>query len=131
MPASAWACTWPSRFWGWRWWTTRTPSGWPRRARRRPLRVPLHRDAAPARRRHRRARASARDLLMPAAARALVETLVAVDVEHLFTLSGNQILSEYDAAIGRPLALYHTRHEAAAVHMADACGLLTERPGVA
>src|SRR5256885_95194 len=35
MPASAWACTWPSRFSGWRWWTTRTPSGWPRHARRR------------------------------------------------------------------------------------------------
>ena len=68
---------------------------------------------------------------MPAAARALVETLVAGGVEHLFTLSGNQILSVYDAAIGRPLALYHTRHEAAAVHMADAWGRLTERPGVA
>jgi len=68
---------------------------------------------------------------MPAAARGLVETLVAGGVEHLFTLSGNQILSVYDAAIGRPLALYHTRHEAAAVHMADAWGRLTERPGVA
>jgi acetolactate synthase I/II/III large subunit len=68
---------------------------------------------------------------MPAAARALVETLVAAGVEHLFTLSGNQILSVYDAAIGRPLALYHTRHEAAAVHMADAWARLTDRPGVA
>jgi acetolactate synthase-1/2/3 large subunit len=68
---------------------------------------------------------------MPRAARALVETLLAAGVEHLFTLSGNQILSVYDAAIGRPLALYHTRHEAAAVHMADAWGRLTDRPGVA
>ena len=68
---------------------------------------------------------------MPAAARALVETLVAAGVEHLFTLSGNQILSVYDAAIGRPLTLYHTRHEAAAVHMADAWARLTDRPGVA
>src|SRR5690242_10742953 len=68
---------------------------------------------------------------MPAAARALVETLVAAGVEHCFTLSGNQILSVYDAAIGRPLALYHTRHEAAAVHMADAWARLTDRPGVA
>ncbi len=68
---------------------------------------------------------------MPAAARALVETLIAGGVEHLFSLSGNQILSVYDAAIDRPLALYHTRHEAAAVHMADAWGRLTERPGVA
>jgi acetolactate synthase-1/2/3 large subunit len=68
---------------------------------------------------------------MPTAARALVETLAAAGVEHLFTLSGNQILSIYDAAIGRPLALYHTRHEAAAVHMADAWARLTDRPGVA
>lgn len=68
---------------------------------------------------------------MPPAARALVETLIAGGVEHLFTLSGNQILSVYDAAIGRPLALYHTRHEAAAVHMADAWARLTDRPGVA
>jgi acetolactate synthase I/II/III large subunit len=68
---------------------------------------------------------------MPAAARALVETLVAAGMEHVFTLSGNQILSVYDAAIDRPLALYHTRHEAAAVHMADAWARLTDRPGVA
>jgi len=61
----------------------------------------------------------------------LVETLVAAGVEHLFTLSGNQILSIYDAAIDTPLRLYHTRHEAAAVHMADAFARLTDRPGVA
>ena len=61
----------------------------------------------------------------------LVDTLVAAGVDHLFTLSGNQILSVYDAAIGKPLALYHTRHEAAAVHMADAFARLTDRPGVA
>ena len=68
---------------------------------------------------------------MPAAARALIETLIAAGVEQLFTLSGNQILSVYDAAIDRPLAIYHTRHEAAAVHMADAWARLTDRPGVA
>src|SRR5262249_31660348 len=95
------------------------------------VRIPVHGDAVASDRRDRRAGASARDLLMPAAARALVETLVAAGVEHLFTLSGNQILSIYDAAIGRPLALYHTRHEAAAVHMADAWARLTDRPGVA
>jgi acetolactate synthase-1/2/3 large subunit len=68
---------------------------------------------------------------MPAAARALVDTLITAGVEHLFSLSGNQILSVYDAAIDRPLTLYHTRHEAAAVHMADAWARLTGRPGVA
>ena len=61
----------------------------------------------------------------------LVETLAASGVKHLFTLSGNQILSIYDATIGRDLALIHTRHEAAAVHMADAWGRLTDTPGVA
>jgi len=61
----------------------------------------------------------------------LVDTLVAAGVRHLFTLSGNQILSIYDATIGRDVALVHTRHEAAAVHMADGWGRLTETPGVA
>jgi thiamine pyrophosphate-dependent acetolactate synthase large subunit-like protein len=52
----------------------------------------------------------------------LVEALAAHGVKHLFTLSGNQILSVYDATVGRDLTLVHTRHEAAAVHMADAWG---------
>jgi acetolactate synthase-1/2/3 large subunit len=56
---------------------------------------------------------------------------VAADVRHLFSLSGNQILPLYDATIGRPISIIHTRHEAAAVHMADAWGRLTEEPGVA
>jgi acetolactate synthase-1/2/3 large subunit len=68
---------------------------------------------------------------MATGAARLVETLVGAGVEQLFTLSGNQILSVYDAAIGTPLALYHTRHEASAVHMADAFARLTDRPGVA
>ena len=61
----------------------------------------------------------------------LIESLIAAGVKHLFTLSGNQILSLYDASIGRDIDLIHTRHEAAAVHMADGWGRLTEQPGVA
>ena len=61
----------------------------------------------------------------------LVDALVAAGVGRIFTLSGNQILSIFDATIGRDVALVHTRHEAAAVHMADAWGRLTEQPGVA
>jgi acetolactate synthase-1/2/3 large subunit len=61
----------------------------------------------------------------------VVEALVAGGVRHLFSLSGNQILSVYDATIGSGLSIVHTRHEAAAVHMADAWGRLTEEPGVA
>ena len=61
----------------------------------------------------------------------LIDTLVEAGVKHLFTLSGNQILDIYDATIGRNIDLIHTRHEAAAVHMADGWGRLTEKPGVA
>ena len=61
----------------------------------------------------------------------LVDCLLKCGVRYLFTLSGNQILTLYDATIGRDLELIHTRHEAAAVHMADGWGRLQETPGVA
>ena len=61
----------------------------------------------------------------------LIESVISAGVKHLFTLSGNQILSLYDASIGRDINLIHTRHEAAAVHMADGWGRLTEQPGIA
>jgi acetolactate synthase I/II/III large subunit len=60
----------------------------------------------------------------------VVEALTAAGVRQLFTLSGNQILPVYDATVGRGITLIHTRHEAAAVHMADGWGRLTEEPGV-
>src|SRR5262245_65710120 len=68
---------------------------------------------------------------MSTGATRLVDALAAAGVRQLFTLSGNQILSIFDATIGRGIDLIHTRHEAAAVHMADAWGRLTEQPGVA
>src|SRR5438309_484678 len=49
----------------------------------------------------------------------------------VFTLSGNHIMSIYDAAIEAGLDLVHVRHEAAAVHMADAHGRLSGEPGIA
>ncbi|OLB96556.1 MAG: hypothetical protein AUH30_12165 [Candidatus Rokubacteria bacterium 13_1_40CM_68_15] len=61
----------------------------------------------------------------------LVDTLASAGVRHLFSLSGNQILSVYDATVGRDITLIHTRHEAAAVHMADGWARMTEEPGVA
>lgn len=64
-------------------------------------------------------------------ARRIVDALAAAGVRQLFSLSGNQILSVYDATIGRDIEIIHTRHEAAAVHMADAWGRLAETPGVA
>ena len=61
----------------------------------------------------------------------LVSALVNAGIQHCFSLSGNQIMALYDASINTGLQLFHTRHEAGAVHMADAVGRLTGKPGVA
>ena len=62
---------------------------------------------------------------------ALVATLANAGVKRLFTLSGNHVMPVFDATIGTPVELLHTRHEAAAVHMADAWARLTGEVGVA
>ena len=69
--------------------------------------------------------------MLKTGAELLIEALISAGIKHIFSLSGNQILSLYDASIGRAIHLIHTRHEAAAVHMADGWGRLTEQPGVA
>src|SRR5438067_12092008 len=61
----------------------------------------------------------------------VIRALEQQGVARVFTLSGNHIMSLFDAALGRPIDLVHVRHEAAAVHMADAWGRLTGEPGVA
>lgn len=61
----------------------------------------------------------------------VVKTLEKAGLTDIFTLSGNHIMSLFDAAIDARLKLFHVRHEAATVHMADACGRLTGRPGIA
>ncbi len=61
----------------------------------------------------------------------VVRTLERAGHTKIFTLSGNHIMSLFDAAIDSKLDLFHVRHEAAAVHMADAFGRLTGRPGIA
>lgn len=62
---------------------------------------------------------------------ALVKALSKAGVKHVFTLSGNHIMPVFDACIGAGIELFHTRHEAAAVHMADAYARLTGTVGVA
>ncbi len=62
---------------------------------------------------------------------ALVHSLKQQGVSRIFTLSGNHIMPLYDAAFGAGIELIHTRHEAAAVHMADAYARLTGSPAVA
>ena len=61
----------------------------------------------------------------------VMRTLERAGQRTIFTLSGNHIMSLFDAAIDTRHRLVHTRHEAAAVHMADAWGRLTGEPGIA
>jgi len=61
----------------------------------------------------------------------LVQALKAARVSRVFSLSGNHIMPVYDALLGSGIAIIHTRHEAAAVHMADAWARLTGECGVA
>ncbi len=60
----------------------------------------------------------------------LVRTLAAAGVRNLFSLSGNHVMPVYDAVLDARLKIVHTRHEGAAVHMADAWARLTGEPGV-
>jgi acetolactate synthase I/II/III large subunit len=60
----------------------------------------------------------------------VARTLDAAGHTTIFTLSGNHIMPLFDAALGTRLRLIHVRHEAAAVHMADAWGRLTGRCGI-
>jgi acetolactate synthase I/II/III large subunit len=74
------------------------------------------------------------DRFMPSTLRGadiVVRTLERAGHTDIFTLSGNHIMSLFDAAIETKLSLMHVRHEAATVHMADSYGRLTGRPGIA
>ena len=61
----------------------------------------------------------------------VARSLAAAGARYVFTLSGNHVMPVFDAAIDAKLSLVHVRHEAAAVHMADAWGRLTGEPGIA
>ena len=61
----------------------------------------------------------------------LVQALRAAGVRQVFSLSGNHIMAVYDALLASGIGLVHVRHEAAAVHMADAWARLTGEVGVA
>ncbi|MEW6264216.1 MAG: thiamine pyrophosphate-binding protein [Thermodesulfobacteriota bacterium] len=52
-------------------------------------------------------------------------------VDHIFTLSGGHITPIYQYLENSKIRLFDTRHEQAAVFMAEAWGRLTRRPGVA
>ncbi|TAK02331.1 thiamine pyrophosphate-binding protein, partial [bacterium] len=51
-------------------------------------------------------------------------------VTNIFTLAGDHILPVLDVMADQDFRIIDTRHEQAAVHMADAWGRITEQPGV-
>src|SRR3954453_1687850 len=61
----------------------------------------------------------------------VARSLERLGCERIFTLSGNHIMSLFDAVLETRIDLVHVRHEAAAVHMADAWGRLTGQAGIA
>jgi acetolactate synthase-1/2/3 large subunit len=52
-------------------------------------------------------------------------------VKRVFALSGNHVMVVFDALLDAGIEIIHTRHEAAAVHMADAWARVTGEPGIA
>ena len=61
----------------------------------------------------------------------LASAMAQAGVEVVFSLSGNQIMPLYDALIDPGIRIVHSRHEAAAVFMAEAYAQLSGRIGVA
>ena len=61
----------------------------------------------------------------------MVKSLALAGVDRIFSLSGNQIMPVFDACLSEGIRIIHTRHEAAAVYMAEAHAQLTGRIGVA
>lgn len=62
---------------------------------------------------------------------AVAAALQRIGTSTLFVMSGNQLMPVFDACFDTDLRLVHVRHEAAAVHMADAWGRMTGTPGIA
>lgn len=61
----------------------------------------------------------------------IATTLSNAGVKVIFSLSGNQIMPIYDACIDSGIQIIHTRHEGAAVYMAEAYAQLTGEVGIA
>lgn len=61
----------------------------------------------------------------------LVQTLVEHGVQEVFALSGGHLDPIFQACLDQGVRIIDTRHEAAAVHMADGYARTTGKPGVA
>ena len=60
----------------------------------------------------------------------LIDALKAEGVDTVFGIAGDHILHLLDVMVDEPMRMIDTRHEQAAVHMADAYARLLRRPGV-
>lgn len=67
---------------------------------------------------------------MPRGSELFIESLQRLGTTHIFTLVGDHLNDPLRVADDRGLEIFHTRHESAAVHMADAWARLTAGPGV-
>jgi acetolactate synthase-1/2/3 large subunit len=63
--------------------------------------------------------------------RLAAEALIEQGVEYVFTLSGGHITPIYQFLEDSPITLFDTRHEQAAVFMAEAWARMTRKPAVA
>jgi len=61
----------------------------------------------------------------------VAEALAEREVQYIFTLSGGHITPIYQYLENTPVTLFDTRHEQAAVFMAEAWGKMTRSPGIA
>ena len=61
----------------------------------------------------------------------LAKCLKDAGTETIFALSGNQIMSVFDACLDTSIRLVHTRHEAAAAFMAEGYAQISGKPGIA
>ncbi|UCH27650.1 MAG: thiamine pyrophosphate-binding protein, partial [Trueperaceae bacterium] len=61
----------------------------------------------------------------------VAKTLRRFGVKRLFTIPGHQTLSVLDGCLEEGITVVSTRHEAAAVHMAEGTSFATREPGVA
>ena len=63
--------------------------------------------------------------------RLAAESLIERGVDYIFTISGGHITPIYQYLEGSSVHLFDTRHEQAAVFMAEAWGRMTRMPGTA
>lgn len=70
-------------------------------------------------------------MTMVAGGKLTVEALLEKNVTKIFSISGGHIFPLYEFISGSGIEIFDTRHEQAAVFMAEAWGRLTRQPGVA